>query len=195
MLQPVTAARKYTVDDLLALGEDTRCELIHGEIVSKDASGVAHVRAEVSLATWAHRRFGGRVSGRWPGGWYILPEVHVVYEPHQVFCHDIAGYRRERLDPPPEGWIEGIRPDWVCEVLSRGHAKRDLVDKFAVLHAAGVPDYWVIDRDARILFMYQHASTGYVMRTVGDNAAIRARPFDGVELRTAVIFGDEDDED
>lgn len=64
-----------------------------------------------------------------------------------------------------------------------------------MLHAAGVPDYWVIDHDEKILFMYQHGPAGYVVTTVGTGAVIRARPFDAVELRTAVLFGDEDDEE
>ncbi len=58
-----------------------------------------------------------------------------------------------------------------------------------------MPDYWVIDHDERILFMYQHGPDGYVMRTVTAGAVIHARPFDAVELRTAVLFGDEDDEE
>lgn len=80
------------------------------------------------------------------------------------------------------------RPDW-------GHAKRDLVDKLEVLHAAGVPAYWVIDHEARILNLYSYTPQGYLARMVAADAVIRARPFDAVELRVACLFGDEDDEE
>jgi Uma2 family endonuclease len=194
MLQTVTAAKKLTVDDLLARGEDTRDELIHGEILPKALSSPVHQNHERALAVWASRRFHRNAGGRWPGGWWILPEVHVVYETHEVFCHDIAGWHRERLPALTRAWAR-VRPDWLCEVLSPSHEKRELVDKLAVLHAAGVPDYWVIDYDEKIVFMYEHRPEGYVMHTVSTGAVIRARPFEAVELRTAVLFGDEDDEE
>ena len=193
MIQTVTAAKKLTVDDLYARGEDIREELLHGEIVSKAFSGAEHQTHEGALLLWAARRFNRNAGGRWPGGWWILAEIHTVYDTHEVFCHDIAGWRRDRL-ATPSGWIR-VRPDWVCEVLSPSHEKRDLVDKLGVLHAAGVPDYWVIDHDEKILFTYQHRPEGYVMHTVSSGAVINARPFDAAELRTGVLFGDEDDED
>ncbi|MEO7092581.1 MAG: Uma2 family endonuclease [Polyangiales bacterium] len=189
----MTAAKKLTVDDLFALGENTREELIHGEILPKAFSGAEHQNLECALLAWAHRRFHRNAGGRWPGGWWIFSEIHTVYDTHEVFSHDIAGWRRDRL-PAPSGWIR-VRPDWVCEVLSPSHEKRDLVDKLGVLHTAGVPDYWVIDHDEKILFMYQHRPEGYVMHTVSSGATIHARPFEAAPLRTAVLFGDEDDED
>jgi Uma2 family endonuclease len=92
---------------------------------------------------------------------------------------------------PGAGWVE-TRPDWVCEVLSPTHEKRDLVDKLATLHAAGVPSYWVIDREKRILFSYRHDTRAYLVRTSAGEV-IAAEPFEQVMLRTGVIFGDEDD--
>ena len=95
MIQTVTAAKKLTVDDLYARGEDIREELLHGEIVSKAFSGAEHQTHEGALLLWAARRFNRNAGGRWPGGWWILAEIHTVYDTHEVFCHDIAGWRRE----------------------------------------------------------------------------------------------------
>jgi len=194
MLEVMTVAKKLTVDDLYARGEDVREELIHGEILRKALPSPVHQSHEGALLVWAGRRFNRANGGRWPGGWRIFTEIHTVYDRHEVFCHDLAGWRRDRLDPRSPQWVR-VRPDWVCEVLSPSHEKRDLIDKLGVMYAAGVPDYWVIDYEEKILFMYQHGSTGYVVSTVGTGAVIRARPFEAVELRTAVLFGDEDDEE
>ncbi len=190
----MTAARKLTIDDLFAGGDDIRAELIHGEILPKAVPHVPHSTAEGKLFSWTTRRFDRKPGGRWPGGWWIRPEIHTVYATHEIFCHDIAGWRRDRIPVLPKGPMT-IRPDWVCEVLSPGHQKRDLVDKLWVMHAAGVPDYWVVDHEERILFLYRHRPEGYVMQSVSADTAVHAAPFDAVELRLACIFGDEDDEE
>ena len=190
----MSAAPRLTVDDLFAAGEDVRAELIHGEVVPKAMGHWPHGASQTALATWAKRRFDRQVGGRWPGGWWISVELHVVYGEHEVFCHDLVGWRRDRLAAMPAARIT-TRPDWVCEVLSPGHEKRDLVDKLHVLHAAGVPDYWVIDHEERILFLYRHRPDGYVVRSVAADEVIHAAPFEATELRVALIFGDEDDEE
>jgi Uma2 family endonuclease len=124
----------------------------------------------------------------------VISEIYVVYGRHEVFGHDVAGWRRDRMAVPPAEAIT-MRPDWVCEVLSPGHEKRDLVDKLGVLHEAGVPDYWVVDHEKKLLFMYRYSPSGYVTRAVGADAVIHAPPFDATELRVACILGDEDDEE
>lgn len=167
MLQPMSAARQLTIEDLFAGGADLRAELIHGEIVPKAAPHVPHTTAEGKLSSWAARRFDRKPGGRWPGSWWIRTEIHTVYAAHEVFCHDIAGWRR--------------------------HEKRDLLDKLSGMHAAGVPDYWVIDHEEQIVFLYRHRAEGYVMRSISAHAVMHAPPFDAVELRLACIFGDEDD--
>jgi Uma2 family endonuclease len=194
MLEIMTAAPKFTVDDLLALGEDVRAELIDGEIVYKNAPSGKHALAQVYLDRWLGRRFHRTPGGRWPGGWWVVTEIHVVYEASQTYCHDIAGWKRANLEQLPDGWVEQ-RPDWVCEILSPGHERDDLIDKLLALHAAGVPHYWVIDREKRRLLLHDWNAEGYRMRVVQANEVISAAPFEACELRTAVIFGDEDDEE
>ena len=64
------------------------------------------------------------------------------------------------------------------------------------LHAAGVPHYWVVNREEKILYVYRYSPDGYVLvKTATSGETIRAEPFDAVELRTAVLFDDEDDEE
>lgn len=190
----MSALAKLTVDDLFAQGSDIRAELIHGEIVQKASPFWPHSSVQGQLLAWL-RRFNRRPGERWPGGWWIGVEIHVIYGAHQVFCHDLVGWRRERVPEMPRGWIP-LRPDWVCEILSPTHEKRDLVDKMGVLHEAGVPHYWVIDREERELFPYRHDPRGYLMpRAIAAGETIRAAPFEATELRTGILFGDEDDDE
>jgi Uma2 family endonuclease len=198
MIQPMSQpVRKATAADLAALyGEDSRYEIIHGEIVEKDAAREDHSASCDGLHAAISHRFARRKAGRWPGGWWIRPELHVQYQSGEVFCHDYCGFRRDRVPEMPKEWPTPIRPDWVCELVSRGHEKRDLVDKWKVLQAAGVPHYWVIKPESRILQVYRWNEGGYVcLLSASAGDVIRAEPFDAVELRASVLFGDEDDDE
>lgn len=89
-----------------------------------------------------------------------------------------------------------IRPDWVCEIVSPKHEKRDLVDKLRILHGGEVPHYWILDPQTRILTVHRYSAAGYiVVLTAGAEETVRAEPFDAVETKVAVLFGDEDDEE
>ena len=196
MIENVAAGvLKKTMADLAALGEDTHVEVIGGELVPKAAPTWAHHDVEAGLVVCLRRRFGRKSDEHWPGGWWIGHEIHVGYQTHEIYCHDVVGWRRERLAGKPTGWPVMTRPDWVCEVLSRGHEKHDRVTKLETLHQAGVPHYWLVDHDKKILEIHRHAPSGYVLvKSFSAGETVRAEPFDSLELRTGVIFGDEDDE-
>jgi Uma2 family endonuclease len=194
MLDFMSDAPRFSIDDLLALGSDVRSELIDGEIVPKAMGGPDHAGPQTNLAAWVHRRFHRKPGGRWPGGWRIAVEVHVIYKPDQAYCHDIVGWRAERFPEGSTGWMT-VSPDWACEVLSEGHEKRDLVDKLQTLRDAGVPHYWVIDRVKRLILAYRLTAEGYVVRPIDASETLRIPPFEVVELRSGVIFGDGDDEE
>ena len=89
-----------------------------------------------------------------------------------------------------------VRPDWVCEVLSPRNEKRDFVDKPRTLHAAEVPHYWILDAQEKLLIVHRWSPDGYTMvLPAGADESVRAEPFDAVELRVAVLFGDDDDDE
>jgi Uma2 family endonuclease len=194
MSQP---SAKATAADLVAtFGEDSRVEIIHGEMVEKAMSRVVHSHYQNRLSTLLGRRFARKPGGKWPGGWWLGSELHVQYETHELFCHDLCGYRTELHPSLPNTWPSMIRPDWVCELLSPGHEKRDLHDKWRVLQNAGVPHYWIVHPEEKVLHGYRWERSGYTcVVTAGPGEVIRAEPFDAVELRTSVLFGDEDDDE
>lgn len=194
MSQP---ARKATAAELAAaFGEDSRVEIIHGEMLEKAAPRMAHSAAAGKLTTCITRRFGRAPGGKWPGGWWIRPELHVQYETHEVFCHDLCGYRRDMHVEIPRSWPVKVRPDWVCELLSPSHEKRDVVDKWNVLFRTKVPHYWIVNPEEKSLHVYRWEHDGYkCVLAAASGDVIRAEPFDAVELRASVLFDDEDDDE
>jgi Uma2 family endonuclease len=198
MIQRMSATKpKATAEDLRRLyGEDGRYELIHGEIVPKFAPRPAHTALSNYSGAALTRRFDRQPGSKWPGGWWLRPELHVEYETGEVLCHDYCGFRRDTHAAIPNAWPVRLRPDWVCEVLSPGHEKRDRLDKWAVLFRAGVPYYWLANPEERVLEVYRRTADGFMcVCTATSGDVIRAEPFDAVELRAAVLFGDEDDDE
>jgi Uma2 family endonuclease len=187
---------KATFVDLEALGDDVRAEIIGGVIIEKAGPSMEHGRSQRGLGGAVGRRFDRRPGGRWPGGWWIGSEVDVEYEPHEVYCHDIVGWRRDRVPECPHGRPIRIRPDWVCEMLSPSNEKRDLVDKMRGLHAAGVPHYWIGKPEERVLVVHRREPKGYlIVLTAGPGDVVRAEPFDAVELRVDALFGGDDNDE
>jgi Uma2 family endonuclease len=193
------AARKHslaTFADLEALGDSVRAEILGGQIVEKASPSMEHGRSQGALSGYLRRRFDRRPGGRWPGGWWVGTEVDVEYQPHELYRHDVVGWRRERVPTCPAGRPVRIRPGWVCEILSPSSEKRDLVDKLRTLHGAGVPHYWILNPEEKVLVVHRHQAGGYlIVLSASSGDTVHAAPFADVELRVGVLFGDEDDDE
>jgi Uma2 family endonuclease len=189
-------ARPATPADLLARPDRDRVELVGGELVMKAAPTAEHGRSQGATVGSLRRRFDRKPGGRWPGGWWFATETHVQYPNGAVFCHDLVGWRRDRVPEFPTGFAVNVRPDWVCELLSPRNQKRDFVDKPRTLHAALVPHYWILDAQEKVLMAHRHGHDGYIMvLSAGADETVRAEPFDAIELRVAVLLGDDDDDE
>jgi len=178
------AYKLKTIDDLLVSPEE-RIELIDGEIVQRPMArsehGIVQSRTSVELSPF------DRTSG--PGGWWIITEASVCYETHQCPSHDIAGWRKERIPERPRGVME-IAPDWVCEIVSPGHERKDTLTLFLLLQRHRVPFYWLIWPEDRILIAHQLDGDNYrVVATISGQTHARLPPFDDVELDLAYILG------
>jgi Uma2 family endonuclease len=185
-----TPSRKpATFVDLMARPNHDRLEIIGGELVEKAMPSPAHAAAELELAA-AIAPFNRRPGGRDPGGWWLFTEIHVEYPRGEIYCHDAAGWRRDRVPERPSEWPVRTRPDWVCEIVSPRHEKQDMVDKPRVLHAAEVPHYWVVDPEEQILLVHRWSRDGYiVVQRAAASETIRAEPFEAIELHVGLLFG------
>src|SRR5438132_10903356 len=159
------AARLATEEDLFAIEAETdrRFEIIHGELLQKPLHAMDHSAAQQAFAEAIGRRFKRAEGGRWPGGWWLGVETLVKYETSEMFRHDVVGWRRTTMPVRPRTEPVLIRPDWACEILSRGHERRDRLDKLRVLQAAGVPHYWIVDHDNRTVAVHRWQIEGYLL--------------------------------
>jgi Uma2 family endonuclease len=187
------ALRVATAADLIALG-DARAEIVGGTIVYKAEPSAEHGDAQAGLVTALRQQFHRRSGHGGPGGWWLLTEVDIELAAHEVYRPDLCGWRRDRVPERPSGRPVTIRPDWVCEVLSASNAATDQVDKFRVYAATGVPFYWIVDPERRILTVYRLEGQGYsVALQAKQGETVAAPPFDAVPLRVGLLFGEDPD--
>jgi len=183
-----------TFEDLLARDDADRLEIIGGEIVEQAAPSPGHSFTKFKLAV-AVNPFNRRPGSRGSGGYWLFTTIHVGYPDGEIYCHDAAGWRRDRVPERPTDWPVRIRPDWVCEIVSPKHERNDLVVKPRVLHAAEVPHYWILDPEEKILLVHRWSPDGYtVVQRAAAGETVRAEPFDAIELRVGVLFGDDEDD-
>lgn len=168
--------------------------MIAGEVVERFVPSWDHSYAEGKLSV-SMDPFNRRPGAKGPGGWWILPEIHTLYAGGELYCHDMAGWRRDRVPEKPTAFPMTTRPDWVCEIVSPKHEKHDFVTKPRTLHAAEVPFYWILDPEEKILLVHRWSPDGYtVIQRAAAGEAVRAEPFEAIELRVGVLFGDDDDD-
>ncbi len=183
--------RLATFEDLLALPDEVRAEILDGVIVEKAAPSFEHSGTQASLAglVWSRFNRGGGGSDA-PGGWWIVTECDIELEPHQVLRPDVVGWRRDRLDERPRGRPVRVRPDWICEIVSESNAANDTVHKFQVFERHQIPHYWLVEPERGTLTVYRWENGHY---TVALNAArpdkVRAEPFDAIEISIDVLCG------
>jgi Uma2 family endonuclease len=186
----VEARRRHTIDDLMAWPGDERVELINGDIVQRPMTRFEHGLAQSALSDeiQVFKRRGG------PDGWWIVTEISVQYSEHQCPSHDLAGWRKARVPQRPSG-VMTLAPDWVCEILSPGHERKDLIHHLMLLQRAGVPHYWIVSPDDRTLIAYALDAGGYPVIFSADYplgtvpGRVRVPPFDAVELDLGYVFG------
>ena len=190
----LSAPRRSTLEDLAKLRDGGRAvELVDGEIVEKAMPRPEHGAAQFTLSGVLLPYHGKAGGPRGPGGWWLMTEVEVAYPKRgEVFRHDLLGFGRDRYPARPIGMPVVELPAWVGEILSPTTARYDIVKKQRTLHEHGVLHYWIIDPEHETLTVLRHAPDAYLnVLNAGVGDAVRAEPFDEVEIDVGELFGHE----
>jgi Uma2 family endonuclease len=182
----VARKRLYTWDDFIALPDDDRRELIDGELVEVEVPNMAHEKAVVEIATalerYAERR-GGLVLG---SGFKIRVSAHRGAMP------DVQMYSagNEPSIDQMQGLVRG-RPDLVVEILSPGSRRYDRMIKLRYYASLEIPEYWIVDVDARLLEQLVFSEDGYVIAATYERGeVVTSSKFRGLQVRLARIWLD-----
>jgi Uma2 family endonuclease len=182
------AKRPATWEDLAATPEDgLKYEVLAGTLEALPSPLPRHRLAQTLLVSELSAPFFHGRGG--PGGWWILIEPDVYFDPNDIVSPDLVGWRRDRVPAFPETRPITFTPDWISEVLSPSNERRDRIHKADLYLRAGVPFYWIIDVGARTLEAYRSQQGAWVRLgawTDGDRP--RIAPFDAIELDVGSLF-------
>ncbi len=130
----------YTIDDIYALPEGERAELIDGKLYNMAPPNTRHQR----LIQFFDREIGNYIQ-RKNGECEVFPSPFAVFlneddvnyvEPDiSVICD------KNKLD---DQGCHGA-PDWIIEIVSPGSKSMDYMTKLFKYRTAGVREYWIVD--------------------------------------------------
>jgi Uma2 family endonuclease len=144
----------WTVEKALALPEDgKRYEVLDGELFVTPAPTYRHQSAIFKLGlriedhVRAHRL-----------GWVQISPADIVFSQRRLLQPDlfVVPWRPEG---EPTSWAEVTSLLLAIEVLSPSTAHADRHRKRLIYQDQGVPEYWIVDLDARLVERWRPADT------------------------------------
>lgn len=139
----------YTIDDIYALPDGQRAELIDGQIYSMSPPGKTHQKISGNLFAEIHgyiRKKRGRCEiYTAPFAVFLNDDERNYFEPDiSIICD---------LDKLDEKGCHGA-PDWIIEILSPSTVRMDCGIKLFKYRDAGVREYWTINPKLRTVSVY-----------------------------------------
>lgn len=166
----------YTIEDIFALPEGERAELIDGKIYYMAPPNTKHQRL-VSDLHYQIKDFIKRNSGScevFPAPFavflnknetnYVEPDISVICDPSKIDdkgCHGA--------------------PDWIIEIVSPSSRQMDYYKKLFKYRTAGVREYWVVDSDKSIVTVYNFEADTMVEYPFGEEVTVGI--FEGFRLK------------
>jgi Uma2 family endonuclease len=146
MGMPAVPSSVTTLDEFFALPEDgtRRHELLDGAYVVSPEASLRHQRAALALGRLIQPALTERPDLELfsiPGDivlghtTVVEPDLFVIPRPASADVH----------------WRDVGRPVLVAEILSPGTAARDRGVKRRIYQQAGIPEYWIVDLDSRLI--------------------------------------------
>ena len=174
---PLPKEHLYTIEDIYALPDGERAELIDGQIYYMAPPKRRHQRIVLNLS-W---KIADHIDSK--GGScevniapfavflseddlnYVEPDISVVCDPKKLDDQGCKG-----------------APDWVIEVVSPGTRRMDYGVKLFKYRTAGVREYWIVDPASRTVSVYTLEDGAYHAAAVYAGVAYTAGYFSRITV-------------
>lgn len=156
----------YTMEDIYALPDGERAELIDGKIYYMAPPTRIHQKISWKL----HQAIANYIDSK-------NGECEVYAAPFAVFLNnDDINYvepdisvicDKSKLD---EKGCYGA-PDWIIEIVSSGSRRMDYFVKLFKYRTAGVKEYWIVDPDKKQIMIYQFKNETMEQYSFGEDVS------------------------
>lgn len=139
----------YTIDDIYALPDGQRAELIDGQIYYMAPPTASHQR----LVHFFDREIGNYIQNK-KGDCEIFPAPFAVYlnNNDKTYVEPDISVICDKNKITEKG-CHGA-PDWIIEIVSPSSKSRDYMNKLFKYRTAGVREYWIVDPDKQMIMVY-----------------------------------------
>ena len=158
----------FTTEDIYALPEGTRAELIDGRIYYMAPPSRRHQKILSELHAVIHdyiRRYNGPCEV-YPAPFavflneednrnYVEPDLSVICDPGKLNDKGCSG-----------------APDWIIEIVSPGSIQMDYYTKLFKYRSAGVRNYWIIDPDKNKITVWNFEAGSTTDFTFSDSVPV-----------------------
>lgn len=140
----------YTVEDIYALPDGERAELIDGKIYYMAPPNRRHQDIIFSLS----RKIADYIEAK-NGSCkvYLAPFAVFLNEDDRNYVEPDISIICDSNKLNDKGCVGA--PDWVIEIVSPSSRKMDYYNKLFKYRTAGVREYWVVDPDRKIVTVYE----------------------------------------
>ena len=176
MIPALAQEKIYTIDDIYALPDGDRAELIDGQLYSMAPPSRRHQ----DILSFLHLAIGNYITQN-NGGCKVYPAPFAVFlsaddskylEPDiSVICD------KDKLD---ERGCNGA-PDWIIEIVSPSSCPMDYYTKLSLYRFAGVREYWIVDPMKQTILVYDmEHSAAPAIHSFSDS--IKVNIYDNLEI-------------
>lgn len=172
---PELNAKGYTTEDIYALPDGQRAELIDGELYMMSPPRAQHQRISLKIS----RKIADYIDAH--GGkcevyqapfavflfddnkTYVEPDISVICDPEKVDEYGCNG-----------------APDWIIEIVSPSSEHMDYMTKLFKYRAAGVREYWIVDPDRKSILVYDFEQDTMQVCSFGEK--VKAGIYEDLEI-------------
>lgn len=153
---PLPQANIYTIEDIHALPEGTRAELIDGQIYYMAPPTRKHQDITGELFGTIREYIKSKKGTCKP---YVSPFAVYLDETNYTYVEPDISVICDRNKLNDRGCVGA--PDWIIEVVSPSTRRADYFTKLFKYRTAGVREYWIVDPDKNRIQVYnfEHEDT------------------------------------
>ena len=157
----------YTIEDIYALPNGARAELIDGKIYYMAPPNTRHQR----LVHFFDREIGNYIQSKngecevFPSPFavflneddinYVEPDISVICDKDKITDKGCCG-----------------APDWVIEIVSPGNRPMDYFTKLFKYRTAGVREYWIVDPEKQMVTVYRFEKETMEQYSFGEDVPV-----------------------